>query len=100
MENLLPKNIKLFNRDGADMWLVYNNDDNYYYFVTTDYFYNKYWSVHTNPNNPDEIIAVDPSGGPFMAIGEYIDDKLILTKIEDNPKGGFKFYIEYEANKA
>ena len=43
MENLLPKNIKLFNRDGADMWLVYNNDDNYYYFVTTDYFYNKYF---------------------------------------------------------
>lgn len=94
-----PINISLYNRDGVDMWLVYNDDENYYYFVTNNYFYNKYWSVHYNPDNNTEIIAVDPSGGPFMGIGDSIEG-LILKRIELNPRGGFKFYLEYETDKA
>jgi len=77
--------IKLFNRDGADLWLEkikdlephisrwqLKVDDNHKYCLEYMRIIGDY---------PKEIEAIDPSGGPFISIGDVINSKYKIVDI-------------------
>ena len=70
------KTIKLPNRYGLPILLEHIKDND--------------WELKIPPKNPYRIIgnkgnirAVDPSGGPFIAIGGKIENKIVVN-ISDN----------------
>lgn len=77
--------IKLFNRDGADLWLEkikdlephisrwqLKVDDTHKYCLEYMRIIGDY---------PKEIEAIDPSGGPFISIGDVINSKYKIVDI-------------------
>ena len=78
--------IKLYNRDGADLWLENTGeqaaeniaiwklcvDDKHKYCL-------KYMRIIGN--YPYEIEAIDPSGGPMLSVGDIFKDKYEIVKI-------------------
>lgn len=77
--------IKLYNRDGAELWLekisnIKENislwelkvDDKHSYCL-------KY--IRVIGDYPDNIEAVDPSGGPFISLSDEFSDKYKIIKI-------------------
>ena len=77
--------IKLFNRDGADLWLervreIEPNISEWKLMVDKKHDYClKYLRVIGN--YPTEIDAVDPSGGPFISVGNEYENKYKIVKI-------------------
>jgi len=76
--------IKLFNRDGATLWL--ENTENNIWKLNVDEDHT--WvleHIRVIGNYPTHIIAVDPSGGPYIEIGSYLkdtkDNKYKIVKI-------------------
>lgn len=68
--------IKLSNRYGLSILLEHIKDNN--------------WKLKIPPKNPyriigekDNIRAVDPPGGPFIAIGSKIENKIVIDISND-----------------
>ena len=79
------KKIKLFNRDGADLWLEKGRevDPNIFEWKLKVDKKHEYCLEYLRVigNYPTEIEAVDPSGGPFISVGNEFEDKYKIIKI-------------------
>lgn len=83
------KKIKLHNRDGAGLKLVKLDDKNPgNWKLTVDKEHNyvlKYMRIigkeYTIDMNPDNWEAVDPSGGPFISLGDKFEDYKLIKFI-------------------
>jgi len=89
------KEIKLFNRDGADLKLVQKHlkeiepyitewklkvDKEHSYVLEFCRFIGEH-QVDGNKVNWDVIEAIDPSGGPFISLGDEFENKYKIVKI-------------------
>ena len=77
--------LKLYNRDGADLRLVSNQDQSEWHFEVDDehdYVLN-YMRVGYLEDNKT-IDFVDPSGGPMIYVGSRFDNYVIDRIIECN----------------
>ena len=77
------KEIKLYNRDGADLKLV-SEDDNLWKFQVDDK--HKYVLEYCRvgyQNEDKEIEFVDPSGGPMLSCGQSISKDYVIDSIID-----------------
>ena len=77
--------IKLFNRDGADLWLekiksISNHISEWRLCVDAKHLYclNYLRCIGDYPNN---LEAVDPSGGPMINVGDKFMNKYKIVKI-------------------
>ena len=83
----MKKEIKLFNRDGADLWLKKSNkqlDENTWIWSLDvdkkhEYIFKYCRYIGHNLLEPE---AIDPSGGPMLSIGdEFENGKYKIVKI-------------------
>lgn len=77
------KEIKLYNRDGADLKLV-SEDGNLWKFQVDDK--HKYILEYCRvgyQNGDKEIEFVDPSGGPMLSCGQSISKDYVIDSIID-----------------
>ena len=81
-ENEIP----LFNRYGSKVFLEHKKDNIYYLRGDEDALIAVGVTFNDNPNN---IIAVDPAGGPYISVGSEIIKGYIIESIEST-KEGFK----------
>lgn len=87
--------IKLYNRDGADLWLEQKTlkeiepyisewelkvDSKHSYVLEFCRFIGEY-QIENNKVNWDVIEAIDPSGGPFISLGDEFEGKYKIVKI-------------------
>ena len=81
--------IKLYNRDGAELYLYRNNNSEpiesniYEWKLTIDNKHEyvlKYCRYIMSENNLD-IEAIDPSGGPFISLADEFAGKFKIVKI-------------------
>ena len=77
--------IKLFNRDGASLWLekgklVEPNINEWHLKVDKKHDYCLEY-MRCIGNYPDDIEAVDPSGGPMISLGDEFEEKYKIIKI-------------------
>lgn len=77
--------IKLYNRDGADLWLekikdVSDNISEWQLKVDKEHEYCLQY-MRVIGNYPKEIDAVDPSGGPFISVSDEFENKYKIVKI-------------------
>ena len=77
--------IKLYNRDGATMWLekikdLGNNLSQWKLKVDKEHEYCLEY-LRVIGNFPTEIDAVDPSGGPFISVADEFEGKYKIIKI-------------------
>ena len=82
--------IKLYNRDGANLKLVktdtevkpgiyvwkFDVDKNHSYIF-------QYCRMIYSDNDFKKIVSIDPSGGPFLSIGDILEDKYEIVKINN-----------------
>ena len=82
--------IKLYNRDGASLWLVKTEvqiepniykwklevDDNHKYIF-------EYCRIIYANNSFKDINAIDPSGGPYLALADEFENKYKIVKINN-----------------
>lgn len=66
------KKIKLYNRDGANLWLENIKDNQWQLKVDKNHEYCLQY-IRVIGNYPKEIEAIDPSGGPFLSKGDILD---------------------------
>ena len=71
-----PSSITLPNRYGLDIFLVHLQDGFYLLKGDLDYL-----SVIGMNEETKKVVAVDPSGGPFISAGYAPKNGLIVTKI-------------------
>ena len=73
------KKIRLYNRDGADMFLV-SNDENWWKFeIDKKHEYClEYMRIGYGEENKS-IYMVDPSGGPYLEVGNRIGNNMEYT---------------------
>ena len=81
-ENEIP----LFNRYGSKVFLEHKENNIYYLRGDEEALMAVGVTFNGNPNN---ITAVDPSGGPYMSIGSEIIKGYVIESIEST-KEGFK----------
>lgn len=82
-ENEIP----LFNRYGSKVFLEHKENNIYYLRGDEDAL----MAVGvTFDGNPDNITAVDPSGGPYISVGTEIIKGYIIESIEFIKGEGFK----------
>lgn len=89
------KEIKLFNRDGADLRLV-NHDINLWKLQVDDH--HKYVLDYMRigyENDNITISFVDPSGGPYLCRGQRLNKKYIINLIAE-VDGEFIFHLVEE----
>lgn len=77
--------IKLYNRDGADMWLeklsdVEPNISRWQLKVDNKHKYCLEY-MRVIGDYPNNIQAVDPSGGPFISLGDEFEGKYKIINI-------------------
>ena len=82
--------IKLYNRDGADLRLEKSNKEVspniFVWTLETDKkheFVLEYCRIIRSPNNIDGCDAIDPSGGPFISVGDEFEGKYKIVRIYD-----------------
>lgn len=80
--------IKLPNRDGSDLYLINKGD---YWKLEGPELYTTYLRIIGD--FPNEVVAIDPPGGPFMAIGDVFSNKRI-TDFKWEEGIGVKIYLE------
>lgn len=78
--------IPLFNRYRSKVFLEHKQDNIYYLKGDKEALMAVGVTFDGNPNN---IIAIDPSGGPYISAGSEIIKDYIVESIEFT-KGGFK----------
>lgn len=78
--------IKLYNRDNADLWLentgkqVAENIAVWKLCVDRKHEYCFHY-MRIIGNYPNEIEAIDPSGGPMLSVGDVFENKYEIVKI-------------------
>lgn len=78
--------IKLYNRDGADLWLentekqIDLNVSEWKLKVDSEHKYCLEY-LRVIGNYPKEIDAIDPSGGPMLSVGNIFEDKYEIINI-------------------
>lgn len=83
MNALGNTDIVLDNRDSLDVRLVKIDTNKYFLKSELEYFGVTY-------DEFEKVIAIDPPGGPYLAIGSEIIDGLKISKIyHDKELGGF-----------
>lgn len=84
-------NIKLYNRYGENIYLEEIEENKYVLKGNTDWC-----RVIFSYNSMNSINAIDPSGGPYMAVGNFsIDnDSKVLNNIRESESG--KFILEFK----
>ena len=81
--------IKLYNRDRANLELVRGPQVEPGIFkwsmeVDKEHSYIfKYCRVIFSDNDMREIIAIDPSGGPFISVGDELENKYKIVRINN-----------------
>jgi len=77
--------IRLFNRDGADLFLVSNPEGTFWHFdVDDDHMYIlEYMRVGYTEDNKT-IDFIDPSGGPMVYVGSKFDNYIVDRIIDWN----------------
>lgn len=83
-ENEIP----LFNRYGSKVYLKHKEDNIYYLRGDKDALIAV--GVNYYPDNLDNIMSVDPSGGPYISVGTEIIKDYIVESIECIKGEGFK----------
>lgn len=78
--------IKLYNRDGADLWLENTGEqvaENIAKWKLNVDDKHKYCLEHIRfiGNYPSEIEAIDPSGGPMISVEDVFENKYEIVKI-------------------
>ena len=78
--------IKLYNRDGADLWLENTGEqaaENIAIWKLNVDSKHKYCLeyIRVIGNYPNEIEAIDPSGGPMLSVGDVFENKYEIVKI-------------------
>ena len=78
--------IKLYNRDGADLWLENTGEqaaENIAIWKLNVDSKHKYCLkyIRVIGNYPYEIEAIDPSGGPMLSVGDLFENKYEIVKI-------------------
>lgn len=79
--------IPLFNRHGSKVFLEHKENNIYYLRGDEEALMAVGVTFNGNPNN---ITAVDPSGGPYISIGSEIIKDYIIESIEFIKGEGFK----------
>lgn len=79
----MKEKIKLYNRDGANMWLELFNDNLYKLCVDDDHSYCLQY-MRIIGDYPNNIEAIDPSGGPFLSVGNYVDKTHKIDKFKSS----------------
>ena len=85
--------IKLFNRYGDDIYLEQAQDGSNIYYLKGDLSYMRIIG------EPDNIDAIDPSGGPYMAVDYFKinNDLLVLKAIRERVVGNeFNWELEFD----
>lgn len=82
------KKIKLFNRDGADLYIVLSKkvENNIYEAklkIDKKHSYCLEY-IRTIKDCSDNIESVDPSGGPFISIGDEFENNYKIVKIKNS----------------
>ena len=78
--------IRLFNRDGADLWLekikkISEHEFEWRLYVDQKHLYCLQY-IRCIGDYPDNLEAVDPSGGPMINLGDKFEDgKYKIIKI-------------------
>jgi hypothetical protein len=77
--------IKLFNRDGASLWLekgklIEPNINEWHLKVDKKHDYCLEY-MRCIGNYPNDIEAVDPSGGPMIGLGDEFEERYKIIKI-------------------
>lgn len=77
--------IKLFNRDGADLWLekikeVEKGIGEWRLYVDQKHLYCLQF-IRVIGDYPNDIEAIDPSGGPMIGLGDEFEGKYKIIKI-------------------
>jgi len=80
--------IKLYNRDGANLWLENTGEqvaENIARWKVCIDDKHKYCLEHIRiiNNYPLEIEAIDPSGGPMLSVGDEFEGKYKIVKINN-----------------
>ena len=82
------KRIKLYNRDGADLWLKKSekqiNKNTFVWELSVDdkhKYILKYCRFIGDYNTGGAIEAIDPSGGPMLSIGDTFEKKYKIVQI-------------------
>ncbi len=70
--------IKLFNRDGANLKLVSEDEKLWKFEVDTEHKYILEYMRYGLEDDNRTICMVDPSGGPYMTIGTRIGKDFII----------------------
>lgn len=79
--------IKLYNRDGADLWLKKCNKQiepniwMWYLDVDKEHAYILDYCRYIGGNSLLEPEAIDPSGGPMLSLGDEFENKYKIVKI-------------------
>ena len=79
--------IKLYNRDGADLWLkkcdkqIEPNIWMWYLDVDKEHAYVLDYCRYIGGNPLLEPEAIDPSGGPMLSVGDVFENKYEIVKI-------------------
>ena len=82
MSALDKKKIKLFNRYGDDTYLEQVEGDTYLLHADSTYI-----RVIYEEDKPGKIFAVDPPGGPFLNVGDHVEDMVIKEIIHKKEEG-------------
>lgn len=70
--------IKLFNRDGANLRLVSEDGLLWKFKVDTEHKYVLEYMRYGLENDNKTICMIDPSGGPYMTIGAKLNEKYVI----------------------
>lgn len=87
--------IKLYNRDGADLWLEntgeqaaenitiwkLNVDFKHKYIFEYCRYIGEYGKTKDRSIEFSDIQAIDPSGGPMLSVGDVFENKYEIVKI-------------------
>ena len=73
--------IKLFNRDGADLRLVQKEENLWEFKVDDKHKYVLEFMRYGLGEDNKTIEMVDPSGGPYMTLGYKLNNELIISAI-------------------
>ena len=76
--------IKLYNRDGADLWLENTGEqvaENIAIWKLCVDDKHKYCLKYIRIISSFEIEAIDPSGGPMLSVGDVFENKYEIVKI-------------------
>jgi hypothetical protein len=72
--------IKLFNRDGAKLKLSEVEENTWKFTVDKEHKY-VLENIRVISDKEGEIIAVDPSGGPYLSRGQRISSEYVINNI-------------------